>query len=555
MRLFDLNIETVLEHWEIEHGLREIIANALDESTLSGTAPISIVKDENGSWHIRDYGRGIRIEHFTLNENQEKIGKDGVIGKFGVGLKDALAALDRHHARVMLRSPHGTFTLTKAAKHNFGGITTLHIAHEPAEPSMHGTDVVLAGVPEAAIEKAKGMFLRFREHRVLDSTPYGQVIATPPEKAEVFINGVWVNAEPSFLFSYNVTSLTEAMRKALNRERVNVGRSVYAERIRHILKASNESSVLQPLASAYERRDEGALPEELAWIDIAHKALNELAKSQNVVVISQTEIKARPELVEDIKRDGRQIVLITDKEKQRADQQAEQGTAPFQTLKTWIDSVNESFQYQFVEEAHFTEAERSVWRRRYDILALVGVSQREIPDIRVSQVMHASEDNTNGVWDNSLKAVIIKRAQLRALAPFAGTLLHECAHAVSGAYDCTRHFESVLTDFLGRVSTNAITGVKASPGTSGLSLREPQYAVTQPPALLGGIEFVPVESSNVAGVSYDNKSQTLYVAFKNGSRYFYQAVPEAAYTALLKAPSKGRFLNSEIIGRYRYGNI
>lgn len=555
MRLFDLNIETVLEHWEIEHGLREIIANALDESTLSGTAPISIVKDENGSWHIRDYGRGIRIEHFTLNENQEKIGKDGVIGKFGVGLKDALAALDRHHARVTLRSPHGTFTLTKAAKHNFGGITTLHIAHEPAEPSMHGTDVVLTGVPEAAIEKAKGMFLRFREHRVLDSTPYGQVIATPPEKAEVFINGVWVNAEPTFLFSYNVTSLTEAMRKALNRERVNVGRSVYAERIRHILKASNESFVLQPLATAYERRDEGSLPEELAWIDIAHKALNELAKSQNVVVISQTEIKARPELVEDIKRDGRQIVLITDKEKQRADQQAEQGTAPFQTLKTWIDSVNESFQYQFVEEAHFTEAERSVWRRRYDILALVGVSQREIPDIRVSQVMHASEDNTNGVWDNSLKAVIIKRAQLRALAPFAGTLLHECAHAVSGAYDCTRHFESVLTDFLGRVSTNAITGVKASPGTSGLSLREPQYAVTQPPALLGGIEFVPVESSNVAGVSYDNKSQTLYVAFKNGSRYFYQAVPEAAYTALLKAPSKGRFLNSEIIGRYRYGNI
>ncbi len=34
-RLFDLNIEEVLEHWEVEHALREIIANALDEQFLS----------------------------------------------------------------------------------------------------------------------------------------------------------------------------------------------------------------------------------------------------------------------------------------------------------------------------------------------------------------------------------------------------------------------------------------------------------------------------------------------------------------------------------------
>jgi hypothetical protein len=474
MPLFDLNIETVLEHWEIEHGLREIIANALDESILSGTAPISIVKDENGRWHIRDYGRGIRIEHFTLNENQEKIGTDGVIGKFGVGLKDAFAAFDRRRVEVTIRSPHGTFTLTKAAKHNFDGITTLHIAHDPAGLLMRGTDVVLDGVPDTAIEKAKGMFLRFLQHRILDTTPYGQVIAVPSEGAQVFINGVWVNTEPTFLFSNNVTSLTEAMRKALNRERVNVGRSVYAERIRQILKASNAAPVLQPLATAYGRRDEGALPEELAWIDIAHKALNELAKTQNVVAVSQVEIKARPELVEDIKRDGRQIVLITDREKQRADEQVEQGTAPFQTLQTWIDSVNDSFQYQFVDEAQLTEAECNVWRRRYEILALVGLRQRDIPRILVSQTTRASESDTNGVWDSNLKAVIVKRAQLRELPAFAGTLLHECAHAISGAADCTRYFENVLTDYLGRVSTNAMSDVNPPAEMSGMSHNEPR---------------------------------------------------------------------------------
>lgn len=555
MRLFDLNIETVLEHWELEHGLREIIANALDECTLSGTEPITIAKDDAGRWHIRDYGRGIRIEHFTLNENREKMGADRVIGKFGVGLKDALAALDRHHASVAIRSQHGTFTLTKAGKHNFEGITTLHISHEPAGQSLRGTEFLLTGVPDAAIEKAKGMFLRFREHRVLDATAFGQIVATPSVGSEVFINGVWVNAEPAFLFSYNVTSLTESMRKALNRERVNVGRSVYADRVRQILKSSNASSVLEPLASAYARRDEGDLPEELAWIDIAHKALNELAKKQSVVVISQTEIKARPELVEDIKSDGRRIVLVSDREKQRADQQTEQGTAPFQTLRTWIQTVNDSFQYQFLDQSEFTENELVVWQRRYQILSLLGLRQRDIPQILVSKTMRTSEDDTTGAWDSNLKAVIVKRTQLRSLSTFAGTLLHECAHAVSGATDCTRFFENVLTDYLGRLSAIALSDVRSSDALSTMPHSEARHPVSDSPIVSGGITFVPVESSNVAGVCYDGKTQTLYVAFKSGSRYFYQAVPEPVYTALLNAPSKGRYLNHQIIGRYQYGSI
>lgn len=35
---FDLNIEEVLEHWGVSEAIRELIANALDEQTLTGTA-------------------------------------------------------------------------------------------------------------------------------------------------------------------------------------------------------------------------------------------------------------------------------------------------------------------------------------------------------------------------------------------------------------------------------------------------------------------------------------------------------------------------------------
>ncbi|SVE44702.1 uncharacterized protein METZ01_LOCUS497556, partial [marine metagenome] len=91
-----MNIEDVLENWEPYHAIREVIANALDEQLISDTADIEISEGEDG-WHIRDFGRGIQIEHFTMNENPEKLdSKDGVIGKFGVGLKDALATFNRN---------------------------------------------------------------------------------------------------------------------------------------------------------------------------------------------------------------------------------------------------------------------------------------------------------------------------------------------------------------------------------------------------------------------------------------------------------------------------
>jgi hypothetical protein len=105
VRHFGLNIEKILEGWETCHGIREIIANALDEQVLSKTKDVQITQDDDGSWHIRDFGRGLKYENLTQNENQEKLkNPNRVIGKFGVGLKDALATLDCHGIDVLLRS-------------------------------------------------------------------------------------------------------------------------------------------------------------------------------------------------------------------------------------------------------------------------------------------------------------------------------------------------------------------------------------------------------------------------------------------------------------------
>jgi hypothetical protein len=116
-REFDLNIERVLENWTLAHAIRELIANALDEAALTGTQEPEITKDAGCRWHVRDFGRGLRYEHLTQNENREKLASpEKVVGKFGVGLKDALATFDRRGVGVRIRSRFGDITTHKQAK-------------------------------------------------------------------------------------------------------------------------------------------------------------------------------------------------------------------------------------------------------------------------------------------------------------------------------------------------------------------------------------------------------------------------------------------------------
>lgn len=135
MKKFDLNIEQVLENWEVYHALREIIANALNEQTITQTEEIQIKLDSDGKWRIRDFGRGLQYIHFTQNENQEKLSHPNLIGRFGVGLKGAMATFDRHGIGVEILSKHGRFTLGKSTKHAFEDVMTLHAyIEEPLNP-------------------------------------------------------------------------------------------------------------------------------------------------------------------------------------------------------------------------------------------------------------------------------------------------------------------------------------------------------------------------------------------------------------------------------------
>ena len=64
-----------------------------------------------------------------------------------------------------------------------------------------------------------------------------------------------------------------------------------------------------------------------------------------------------------------------------------------------------------------------------------------------------------------------------------------------------------------------------------------------------------VASSNIASVGYDAATETLEVEFLSGSVYQYYNVPQNMYDQLMKAGSKGKFLNVYIKNGYPYSRV
>ncbi len=57
------------------------------------------------------------------------------------------------------------------------------------------------------------------------------------------------------------------------------------------------------------------------------------------------------------------------------------------------------------------------------------------------------------------------------------------------------------------------------------------------------MERVPVTSTTMSSIGYDQEARTLEIEFVGGEIYQYFEVPEEIYQGLLSAESKGRYFN------------
>lgn len=464
MKQFDLNIEKILENWETYHAIREIIANALDEQLLTGTKDVEIIKTGN-NWHIRDYGRGLKYTNLTQNESQEKLTNPNVIGKFGIGLKDALATFDRKGIKVIAKSRYGDITLSKTAKEGFTDIITLHASiSDPTDPDIVGTEFIIDGATDEDISKAKNLFLKFTGEQIIETTKAGLVVNKIGGSGKIYINGVRVAEEDNFLFSYNITQLTTAIKKSLNRERSNVGRTAYTDSVKKILLACTSTNVAKMLAEDLQNINYGTAHDELSWIDIQEHSVKIFNQNEKVLFVSSTDIMLHPDMIEEAKSSGHQIITIPENLKEKIKGGLDFSGNPIIDISQFATNYNDSFSFDFVKINDLTKDEREVFNMTDDILNLIGGKPRIVEDIKISTTMRKeffSENETVGVWEPSTSSIIILRKMLNSIKDYAGTLIHETIHARTGLNDVDRSFEHELTITIGQLCEKALAKKKS----------------------------------------------------------------------------------------------
>lgn len=361
-RQFDLNIEKILDNWENYHAVREIIANALDEMILTNTQMITVDKSFDGFWHIRDFGRGLQYKHLTQNESMEKKEHPSVIGKFGVGLKDAIAVLYKNGIYIKIISKHCNIEFGMRPKKGFPDTNTLHaLISDSTNSQMAGTEFII-GVTDIDIEKAKSLFLVFSNKQPLDVTRNGEIYEKDNASGSIYVHGVKIAEEPKYIFDYNITKISANLNKNLNRERSSVGRTAYSDIIKKILLNSKSDTVIKYLIAQLCEIPKGTNCEEILLTDVQLHAIKKYNAADRLIFISQTNAyNMTNDDKEKIRESGRKVVVIPDSIYEKVEKCTDYDGNEIGTFSTVLREYNENFKYKFVEESELSESEKYIF--------------------------------------------------------------------------------------------------------------------------------------------------------------------------------------------------
>ncbi len=279
------------------------------------------------------------------------------------------------------------------------------------------------------------------------------------KKACIYVNGLYVAEEENFLFSYNITSLTTTLRKALNRERTNVGSTAYTDRVKSTLLACQDTAVADALARDLQNLDRGTAHDELQWTDVQLHACRILNANEKVVFVTSEQLLAGGSLITHAQHDGYRIVAIPITIAHRLNKLQDIDGHTITTLDKYRQEWNNSFQFTFVAPNQLHPKEQAIYMLTEPIMCLLPKRPKIVKQVLISETMRLNSRNNNqalGIWEAHEQRIVIKRDQLQSIASYAGTLLHECIHALSGADDETLEFEHGLTQGLGVLAEQAL---------------------------------------------------------------------------------------------------
>jgi hypothetical protein len=155
------------------------------------------------------------------------------------------------------------------------------------------------------------------------------------------------------------------------------------------------------------------------------------------------------------KDEGMRIITVPDLLASKLEMSKDLNGNNFRNLETYAVEWNEKFEFEIVDVKKLNKKEREIFAYKDTIVGWFPEKRNVVKSIVISETMRPdgySGGDALGLWEPSIKRIVIKRSQLRNVQSFAGTLVHELVHAFSETDDNTIQFENELTEMLGKLS-------------------------------------------------------------------------------------------------------
>ncbi|MEG0296610.1 MAG: hypothetical protein RR620_07805 [Clostridium sp.] len=284
----DLNIgQAYLTDWSVGMALRELIANAIDETS---DGEVNIKKLSDVKWKIENKVSEIQPENFLINEGV-KANKKGKIGKFGIGLKDSISVLMSNGIKVKFITSEYIFDAVYEVKSKIVKQKSINIKVMKSNSKFVGTQVILENCKDIYMDEAKQYFLKYRgEPSKVIKTIYGDILVENKKKynGTIYFNGMKIASENTFLYSYNIKLEDKELKKGISRERNQVSKDVYMSSVKRIINSLEDEKDKDTLNKYFERiyksRD-GSLSGELIYKEIQIRIFKYLAYNKIRAII------------------------------------------------------------------------------------------------------------------------------------------------------------------------------------------------------------------------------------------------------------------------------
>lgn len=187
--------------WGTYEGVREIIQNGIDGEQEYG-CELQVSYTPNDKLAIENIGGSIPKEALLIGFTTKK-DNDGLIGKFGEGLKLGVLALLRAGNTVKIKNGSEIWTPVIEQSDNFDA-EVLKFKITTAKKPAKGLRVLIGGVSRQDWEKYKRSFLMLKQKSAsMVETFYGDLLTAPHHAGRVYVKGIEVERHDDLVYGYN----------------------------------------------------------------------------------------------------------------------------------------------------------------------------------------------------------------------------------------------------------------------------------------------------------------------------------------------------------------